>query len=98
MAKMLSSARRLAWSVCAAGLCLILTASSARAQNLLADPGFEISDGNNDASGGDVFGANGWISFGSGAYTSSDVLGQGPPAHTGDQTFKTFNSFNGVYQ
>ena len=54
MAKMFSSARGLVCSVCAAGLCLSLSASLARAQNLLADPGFEVSDGNNDATAGDV--------------------------------------------
>ena len=41
MAKMFSSARGLVCSVCAAGLCLSLSASLARAQNLLADPGFK---------------------------------------------------------
>jgi autotransporter-associated beta strand protein len=71
--------------------------SWAHAQNLLADPGFEVSDGNVDASAGDQFGANGWNVFGGGTYTASDLF-DGPPAHTGDQTFKTFGQYNGGYQ
>src|SRR5271170_7489178 len=99
MAKMSSSARWLVVFVCTA-IYLTVNASLAVAQNLLADPGFEASpapDGNVNASGGDVFGANGWTVFGGGTYTASDLF-DGPPAHTGDQTFKTFGKFNGGFQ
>ena len=98
MGKALLSARRLSMAVSATGLFLALAPSSARAQNMLTDPGFEVSQGNVDASGGDQPGATGWLSFGNGAYTSSYLSGQGPIAHSGDQTFKTYNSFNGAYQ
>jgi autotransporter-associated beta strand protein len=100
MGKALLSAHRLVFCISVTGLFWVLMPSTARAQNLLADPGFEAapaSDGNVNASGGDVFGANGWNVFGGGTYTASD-LNDGPTAHTGDQTFKTFGSFNGGYQ
>ena len=98
MAKMSSSAKWLSFYLCTA-ICLVTTASSARAQNLLADPGFEVAppDNNVDASNGDVYGANGWTAFNNGAYTASSAF-DGPPAHTGTQTFKTFGQFNGIYQ
>ena len=60
--------------------------------NLLTDPGFEVSQGNYDASGGDVYGAVGWTAFNDGAYTTATI------AYDGDQSFKTFGQYNGIYQ
>jgi autotransporter-associated beta strand protein len=98
MAKMSPSAKWLLFCVYTV-ICLVATASSARAQNLLADSGFEVAspDNNVDASGGDVFGANGWSVFGGGTFTASS-LSDGPIAHTGNQTFKSFGTFVGGFQ
>jgi len=78
--------------VCGAGALAMLGVSSAKAQNVLADPGFEVSQGNVDASAGDQFGANGWVVFGGGTYTTSAL------AHGGTQSFKSFGQYNGAYQ
>jgi autotransporter-associated beta strand protein len=90
-------ARRAAVCACTMGISLMAFGSQARAQNMLSDPGFEVSQGNNDASMGDVFGANGWNAFGGGTYTASEFF-DGPPALDGSQTFKTFAQYNGGQQ
>jgi len=80
-------------AVCAAGAAAIIRPASAGGQtNLLTDPGFEVSQGNYDASGGDVYGAVGWTAFNSGVYTTFTI------AYDGEQSLKTFGQYNGVYQ
>jgi hypothetical protein len=93
MRKRTDRIERAFWCACGAGLAVAYLARPAAAQtNLLADPGFEVSQGNVDASGGDVAGATGWVAFGGGAYTTATI------AFDGTQSMKTFGQYNGVYQ
>jgi autotransporter-associated beta strand protein len=100
MKKMLRGTRRVLFLSCSAALLQAGFSQHAfAATNLLADPGFEVSDGNVDASGGDQPTATGWTTFGN-AFTHAFVPPNfdGAPAHTGTQLFKTFVQFNGAYQ
>jgi hypothetical protein len=63
-------------------------ALSARAANLLANPGFELPV----LSGGDTFGAVGWNVFGGGTFTIK------VSPHSGDNAFKTFGATSGAFQ
>ncbi len=65
-----------------------VTAHSARAVNLLANPGFELPV----LAGGDTFGAVGWTDFGGGTYTIK------VSPHSGDNAFKTFGGTSGAFQ
>ncbi|MGD0462148.1 MAG: autotransporter-associated beta strand repeat-containing protein [Tepidisphaeraceae bacterium] len=98
--------RRAALAACIAGIAGAAFASSAKAQNLLLDPGFEAGiDGAPDASSGDVpmstsgpwSGWNNWLGPYSGYYASS--VDDGLTARTGTQMGKTFSGPNGgIYQ
>lgn len=70
---------------------MMVCGAAKAATNLLIDPGFEASQGNVDATGGDQNQATGWVVFGNGYTTTAH-------AHTGTQGLKTFGQYNGAYQ
>lgn len=78
---------------------LLLFAGNAQA-NLLTNPGFDAAD----ASGGDVFGAAGWIDFGGGTFTTDGINGPGalpnccsPVPNSVNNSFKVFST-SGAFQ
>ena len=92
-----------ALAACTAGILGAVLATSAKAQNLLLDPGFEpdATTGAPNASAGDVpmstagpwLGWNNWVSPYSAYYTASVA------PHSGTQVGKTFSGPNaGIYQ
>ena len=92
------------FQIAGAGALLALFAGSALADVItpiqLANPNFE----DDNASGGDVWGATGWTPFGNGAFTTDGTNGPGahpnccsPVADTLNNSFKAFGT-GGAYQ